>query len=139
MTIDILPTLARVWEQPLPANTKLDGRDAWDVFTGKPGATSPHEALYFFYGTPLHAVRVGQWKLHLPHPYVHIETPGKDGQPGKVVTRKVEKPLLYDLTADIAESVDLADKHPDVVARLTALAERAKAEIRLPDNVAESV
>ena len=40
-----------------------------------------------------------------------------------------ERPLLFDLETDIAESTDLADRHADVVARLTDLAENARRDL----------
>ena len=58
----------------------------------------------------LEAVRVGKWKLH-------------------VSKRGIEMCELYDLDADIAETTDLADSHPDVVADLTSHAERARASL----------
>lgn len=131
MTIDVLPTLARVWGRPLPADPQRDGWDVHDVLTARPEAVIDRDALYFFYGQELHAVRSGRWKLHVPHGYVHIEKPGADGLPGKVVTRKIGV-SLFDLEADIGESTDVADRHPEVVARLTQLAERARAEITMP-------
>ena len=36
---------------------------------------------------------------------------------------------LYDLAADRNETTDVAAQHPDVVERLTALAERARADL----------
>jgi arylsulfatase len=44
---------------------------------------------------------------------------------------RVEKtPLaLFDLESDVGEKVDVAEKHPDVVKRLLALADAARAEL----------
>ena len=36
---------------------------------------------------------------------------------------------LYDLKNDIAEKNNLADKHPDIVIKLTALAEKARRDL----------
>jgi len=35
----------------------------------QPDATTPHDALLFYWNNQLHAVRSGRWKLHVPHPY----------------------------------------------------------------------
>ena len=37
---------------------------------------------------------------------------------------------LYDLTADVGETTDVIGKHPEVAARLRALAERMREDIR---------
>jgi arylsulfatase A len=82
----------------------------------------------FYWGEELHAVRSGRWKLHLAHPYRALEAPGYDGAPGRYVT--VRQPLaLYDLEADPGEAVDVAAANPAVVARLQALAERARGDL----------
>ncbi|MCK4628408.1 MAG: sulfatase, partial [Sedimentisphaerales bacterium] len=58
MTIDLLPTIARLTKTKLPKH-KIDGKDIWPLMAGQGGAKCPHEALYFYYGTDLHAVRSG--------------------------------------------------------------------------------
>lgn len=129
MTIDVLPTLARLAGATLPAERPIDGRDAWPILAGQPGAAPPHEALFFWWGLDLHAVRAGRWKLHFPHKYAHpLEPRGTDGLPGKAEQRSTEL-ALYDLETDVGESRNVAAEHPDVVARLTALADAARAEL----------
>ena len=112
---------------------------------GARGAKSPHEALFFYNGPELHAVRSGPWKLHFPHPYMVVDgEPGKDGKPAnfdKLTPDDLKKSgiqavasrhgyrvehcglELYNLDTDIGESKNVARDHPDVVRRLEALAE----------------
>lgn len=127
MTIDVLPTIARLVKAPLPS-LPIDGLDISPLLLGDEGARSPHEAFYFYFGSELRAVRAGRYKLVLPHRSDTLEGPaGRGGEPGKYVT--VDVPLaLYDLVADVGESTSLTDQHPDVVARLQAVAERAREE-----------
>lgn len=98
--LDVLPTLARLAGAPIPAG--LDGHDVSPVLLGTPGARSPRTTLYSLYGPTnrrREAFRENHWKLHLG-----------------------SAPELYDLAADPAESANLATRHPEVVARLTARA-----------------
>jgi arylsulfatase A len=127
MTIDLLPTVAGLAGAALPERP-IDGRDIWPLLGGAPGARSPHDALFFYWGEELHAVRSGRWKLHLAHPYPALEAPGHDGAPGRYVTRQ-QPPALYDLETDAGEAMDVAAANPAVVTRLQALAERARDDL----------
>jgi arylsulfatase A-like enzyme len=129
MTIDILPTVARLAGAELPGHP-IDGRDIWPLMVGEPGARSPHEAYYFYWGEELQAVRSGRWKLHFPHGFRTMDgqAPGSGGVPGSY--RQESTGLaLFDLEADPGESADVKIDHPDVVARLERLAESARAEL----------
>lgn len=127
MTIDLLPTLAKLIGAETPKDRIIDGRDIGPILSGKK-AKSPHDALYFYWGKELQAVRSGKWKLHLPHTYRFIETPGVDGKPGKDMYPKIDL-SLYDLEADIGETTNLADKHPEVVKQLMTFVERAREDL----------
>ncbi len=126
-TIDLLPTLARVAQAPLPAN-KIDGRDIWPLLSGEPEAKSPHDALWFYWGAELHALRSDRWKLHFPHEYRSLVTGGRGGQPGPYQNLRTEL-ALYDLETDIGESTNVAAANGPVVARLQQLAETARKEL----------
>ncbi|MFQ3592746.1 MAG: sulfatase [Gemmataceae bacterium] len=129
MTIDLLPTLARLCDAQLPKR-KLDGKDIGPLLRGEKDAKSPHQAYYFCWGRELHALRSGRWKLHVPHSYRSLKTAGKDGKPGVYVEAKI--PLaLYDLEQDPGERDNLADKHPEVVHRLQKLADTARKELNV--------
>jgi arylsulfatase A len=129
MTIDVLPTLARLAGAELPGH-KIDGLDIWPLLSGRPGAGSPHEALYFYWDRGLQAVRGGKWKLHVPHAYRTLagKPGGKDGKPAPYVQAKTDL-ALYDLENDAGETTDVAARHPDVVERLKKLADKARADL----------
>jgi arylsulfatase A-like enzyme len=129
MNIDVLPTFARLAGAPLPPH-KIDGRDVWPLLSGTPGAKGPHEALYFYWGRDLQGVRSGKWKLHFPHTYITLagKPGGRGGKPAPYSQGKTGV-ALYDLDADVGETTNVADKHPDVVQRLQALAEKARTEL----------
>ena len=127
MTIDLLPTLAKLTGASLPAETRVDGQDITPLLAGPKGSIS-RDALYLYWGNELHAVRSGRWKLHLPHPYQSLESAGRDGAPGKYATRRIGL-SLFDLDDDPGERVDVADRHPAVVAAIQAQVERARADL----------
>ena len=100
MTIDILPTVAQLIGVELPKHP-IDGKDIWPLLAGEEGAKSPQEAYYFYWGHNLHAVRSGQWKLHLPHDYRTLS--GRPGGTGGIPTKydagRIER-SLFDLKSD---------------------------------------
>ncbi len=129
MTIDILPTVAQLIGGTLPAHP-IDGRSIWPLMSGESSATSPHEAYYFYWGNELQAVRSGRWKLHFPHSYRTLKEPlgGTGGVPVKYGEARVEL-SLFDLNSDPGEKTNLAVEHPEVVQRLTELANIARADL----------
>lgn len=149
-TIDLWPTLAGVVGAALP-DQKIDGLDIWPLIRGDAEARTPREAYYYYAGEELQAVRSGDWKLHFAHDYLTSDSPpGRDGRPanyanmkplamsvsglagiasrhGYVVRRQPQ--ALFNLNDDVGETRDVAAEHPDVVARLTKLAENARADL----------
>ena len=127
MTIDLLPTFAAIAGASGPA-LPIDGRDIRPLLTNQRGATTPHDAFYFYWGNELHAVRSGRWKLHLPHPYRAVEAAGRDGAPGTLVRRELEL-SLFDLETDPGETTNVASRNPAEVERLMRFVERAREEL----------
>lgn len=130
MTIDLLPTLARLAGASLPSR-RIDGLDITPLLSAQPGARSPHEAFWFYYAqNELQAVRSGDWKLILPHAYRTLN-PGPRATGGRPTTYRMARAglELYHLREDLGETRDVAASHPEVVARLLAHAEAARADL----------
>jgi arylsulfatase A-like enzyme len=105
---DVLPTfceLARAQECPI-----TDGVSFLPTLLGKGEEQVQHMFLYWEFNEwrgPIQAVRSGDWKL--------VRFLGKPAE-------------LYNLRSDIGEEFDVAEGHPDVVQRLTALLDSARVE-----------
>jgi len=130
MTIDVFPTLAQVIGADLPDRT-IDGKSSWGLMSGET-TISPQEAYYFFdRRNELHAIRSGKWKLHFPHTYRSMigREPGRDGIPGIYDNSREIGRALYDLETDISESRDVSERFPEVVERLSRLADQKRAEL----------
>lgn len=129
MTIDILPTIAGIIGARLPDH-RIDGLDIWPLMSGQENAMSPHEALYFYWGHDLEAVRSGPWKLHFPHKFRTLagNPGGSGGIPADYQTGEIGL-SLFDLAKDPGETTDVAAQHPGVVTRLEALADKARQDL----------
>ena len=128
-TLDMMPTLAALAGSKPPGDRVIDGHDISALMHGRPGAKSPTKAFYYYAHTHLQAVRSGKWKLHLPRAAQPPWTPRWARHIKAEDVIDIPKPMLFDLDADIGERKDLADKNPEVVARLLKLAKWAREDI----------
>jgi arylsulfatase len=129
MTIDLLPTLARLAGADLPA-AKIDGFDIRPLLTGE-GAAAPRRYAIYYAQNELQAVVENRWKLVLPHAYRALgnQPPATGGRPVKYRSVKLTAPELYDLATDPGERRNLFDSQPAEVERLLAFAEEMRAEL----------
>jgi arylsulfatase A-like enzyme len=128
MTIDLLPTFARLAGVTLSPDRIIDGKDIWPLLAGEPGAKTPHDVIYYYWERELHAVRSGKWKLHFPHPFHTNPAPGSGGTMGPEGDDHIGL-SLFDLDADVGETTNFAAERPDVVKRLQAYGERAREDL----------
>ncbi len=148
-SIDLLPTLAKLIGAQLPER-KIDGIDLSQLFL-QPDSDRSRSTFAYYSGSELHAVRDGNWKLHLPHNYLTVNgPPGTGGRPANYANMKpnaIEQSgvmgiasrhgyrveslelSLFDLASDLGEKVNEADQHPEIVARLQRLAEGFRTEL----------
>ena len=125
-SVDLMPTLAKLTASQLPENT-IDGKDVWDIISGKKGAKNPHPYYPFSTKSSFEGVisSDGRWKLHLPHSYHKLEKAGNDGRPGSYGKGKIGL-SLFDLKNDPNETTDVKDKYPKVFAQMKGYADRHK-------------
>jgi arylsulfatase A-like enzyme len=148
-TMDLCVTIAGLVGARLPT-VKLDGIDVAPLLFGQPGAKG-RDTFWYYSGDELHAVRQGDWKLHLPHEYLTVAgEPGKAGKPsnfGKLKPESIELSgirgiasrhgyrvekiglSLYDLKRDPGERHNVAPEHPEIVERLQLVAAAARADL----------
>jgi arylsulfatase A-like enzyme len=95
---DVLPTLSELAGTKAPAG--LDGISFVPTLLGQDDQQKPHDHLFwaFYERGGARAVRMGKWKA---------------------VQQPLDKPVqLFDLETDLGEQKDVADRHPDLVAKL---------------------
>ncbi len=128
-TIDILPTLASITGTATPVHP-LDGVDITAILKGDFDAEPRKEFYYYYNKNSLEAVRLGPWKLVLPHPHRTYEgvLPRDDGKPGPYANGLSEL-ALYDLRRDPGEAYNVLDMYPQVVEQLQALVNKARLDL----------
>ena len=107
---DVLPTLAQLAGAKPPGD--IDGISILPELIGADAASAAqqqHEFLYWEFGSQT-AVRMKQWKAIQPKPAAPWE--------------------LYDLTADVSETKNVAEQHPDLLARLRNFAKSSHEPVR---------
>ncbi len=103
---DFLPTAAELAGAAIPAECRTDGVSLVSMLKG--GTTPKRDRFYWelHEGTPIQAVRFGDWKAVKNGPKRAIE--------------------LYDLASDPGESRDVAAGHPEEVAKAEELLETSR-------------
>ena len=110
-SVDVFATASAAAGAFLPDDRTIDGVNLIDYLSGR-NPRPPHECLFWRMGRR-GALRAGGWKIVL----------NSVGGPGKA---KVE---LYNLADDLAESSDLAEKHPQKLAELQETWEQLSAQM----------
>jgi len=132
--MDFLPTLAGITGAHIPTDRKIDGHDIFPLMTDKNAKSSYSFLCYYGRDGELAAIRKGKWKLHLLEP--SEKWAGKQPVVEALLNTKPATPLpwLYDLSADIGETHNVADANPKIVRQLRKLAlsfnSRLSTEIR---------
>ena len=108
--LDLLPTLAKVCGAEMPVERILDGHDISGLLDLDDSTPDPDRSFLSIAGGNIEAIRVGRWKLH-------------------VRKRRTEMCELYDLVADIGESVDRSAEQPEIVADLSVRIAAARIEL----------
>jgi arylsulfatase A len=115
---DWFPTIAEFCDAPIPGST-LDGKSLAPILHDA-NAPSPHERWYWQFGDQW-VVREGDWKL------LGNAVDTTDGRNKKAI----KEPLLFNLAEDMGERNNLADQHPERVARLTDLHTQWYKQVRM--------
>jgi arylsulfatase A len=121
-TLDLLPTIAALVGSTLPRDRTIDGLDLSALLTDPKAKTPRDEFLYYSNKGNLDGIRQGTWKL------LRRKAPRKRGAPKDNKDPEFNN-LLFDLSTDLGEKHNLADKNPDLVKALIKRMEELDAEV----------
>lgn len=120
-TMDILPTFAAITGAKLP-KLPIDGHNILPLLSGE-SKESPYEVFYYYRVRQLQAVRMGDWKWHLPLTVAYKQWDKS------ISTPEVRPAKLINLRDDIKETTDLSGQHPEIVEKMKQYAAKAIAEL----------
>ncbi|MCC6494252.1 MAG: sulfatase [Pirellulales bacterium] len=126
--MDLLPTLAAMAGGKTPADRTIDGHDVGALLRGEPGAKSPWEKLYYYFGNELHAVRSGKWKLRAANKLVNENIYNRQWRETEIGNIAIPA-ALYDLSRDPGEQKSVLDQHPKIAKRLSGYLDEARADL----------
>jgi arylsulfatase A len=105
-TIDLLPTIAKLTDAPLPTDKKIDGLDISNLLAGS-NEGPRKEFIYYTAQGNLEGIRLGDYKLLV-----------KKARKTKKDPNPTAQNMLFNLKEDLGEKNNLAEKHPEIVAKL---------------------
>ncbi len=109
MNIDLFATSLAIAGVEIPDDRIIDGKNILPMLKGD---ETPHEALFFYKGKNLQAVRAGRWKYRRRH----------TGWGAGVEYAFIPKgPMLFDLETDPDESYDVIGLYPEKARELAKL------------------
>ena len=120
MGSDLLPTLLDEFDIAPPQDRKLDGLSIAQTWRG---GKTPHEALYYYGGATLMAVRQGRYKYRDRKPIVYAV------DPVRIPVWSSHGPFLFDMQTDPDEAYDVSTHRPAVAARLKAILDARNEEM----------
>ncbi len=123
LAMDLFPTLSELIGAPLPSDRIYDGVSLTPLFEGGELTRPELEPFYYYNCENLQAVRVGDWKLHLPRTKAQFPFWSMKLQ------EPIETPQLYNLETDPAEAHDVAAEHPERVSEMMALADATRLKL----------
>lgn len=116
--LDLFATCVELAGGRVPTDRPYDSNSLVPLLRGAGPGTRGE--IFYYFDERLTAVRQGVWKLHRET----IESAS-----GVTKSLNHEQPLLFNLAHDPSERFNVADQHPDVVARLLGLIEAHRTSV----------
>ena len=107
-TMDLFPTVLSMAGVDVPSDRIIDGENLLPVLKGETNS-EVHDVYFFYRGARIYAARMGPWKAHFISQWAYEE----DNE-----YMEHSPPLLFNLDLDPSEQYDVAEEHPDVIARI---------------------
>lgn len=124
-TLDLLPTFVHMAGGSLPVDRALDGVNIYETLTD---LSEARKEIYYYRNSDFVAYRNGPWKLFRMDP-----------NPWNDEFTEEDIPLLYNLEQDPSEKYDLSDDYPEIVEKLTNLAEAHAGSVEIAPSQLKTI
>ncbi len=111
-TLDLFPTLAALAGVPVATDRIYDGFDLSDVLLG--AKESPRNVIFYYRDEEVYAIRKGDYKVHF------ITQDDYATNQDKTIHTP---PLLYNISHDPSERINVAAQHPELISEFRQLLE----------------
>ncbi|MGB7396136.1 MAG: sulfatase [Pricia sp.] len=118
-TLDLFTTFSKLAGTEIPDDRIIDGVDLSGTLFEQ--QASPRDHMFYYRGTELYAVRLGDYKAH-------FITQGAYGQFGE--REEHENPILYNVDQDPSEQFDIAAAHPEILQEIRSLVDEHRARLK---------
>ena len=122
--MDVFPTLSEIIGEPLAVDRVYDGVSLMPLLSGGKLARPVDQPFFYYNCENLQAVRYGDWKMHLPRTKEQVPF----WETNKAFF-KLDKPVLYNLRDNVAESKDVAAEHSEIVEKMMKMVETIRPEL----------
>lgn len=122
--MDLFPTLSQIIGAKLPDDRVYDGESLLPLLDGKLLKRKADAPFYYYNCENLQAVRLGDWKLHLPREKQQLPFWDKNK-----TFADLKHPVLYNLRMDPAETTNFASKNPRIVNQMLEVAAFARKDL----------
>lgn len=128
-TLDLLPTLCDLASVTLPDDPALEGESLVEVLSGEK-AESDRNIYYYYRGGEIHAIREGNYKLHVK--CNQLKYFALDIIPEEEMK---QLPWLYDVNQDPGERFNIAAKNPEIVKHLLELIKERERTVQPVESI----
>ncbi|SFW59088.1 C-terminal region of aryl-sulfatase [Sinomicrobium oceani] len=125
-TLDFFPTFSALAGIALPDDRLYDGFDISGALFGK--GKSPRDVTFYYRDEEVYAVRKGDYKVHFITREAYARNKDKTIH---------NPPLLFNISHDPSERVNVAAKHPELIAEFESLLEKHKRTVKPVENQLE--
>ena len=138
-TMDLLPTFCSLSDIKLPDDRVYDGYDISPVLKGS--GKDPRDVVFYYRGQKVYAIRKGDYKVHFITQLEYGNRTSHFYTNPEIVIKKTptvqDPPLLFNVSVDPSEKLNIAAKHPEIIEEFRKIKEEHEKSVVPVENQLE--